>query len=397
VTIQHPTPTKTANFIISEWEDVDQYGQGVDIIWFYENSTGSWVAAPWYYVGGALDGLPYYALHNYDPYILNWSAGVSMKIRIQTLINQTLTGASTVNEGKKYLRHNISVYSLNMGVEVFSQENFTYYDGGLYDSMIWYKHEVVLEFLPQGASNYRIDIDFEIYYESGQQGAEYEHDCSDTSDITYDSNSGLGGGDYGIGSNGSIIEIWIVPDSVADEKVIYKLEFTDIDNSDGDVNLTVRYRVEDGWVGFRLDLYYTDSTWDSTGLRTSQTWENQIIVADTKTLDYALLYCDDNPASVASGNHSVYIDFIEITSESGSLTYMVDQWNIVTNMQLYFHVDLHEWGLNTGLILAGLVMIPASGMYLVYGGRKKFSTDKMAYALIAFMVGLGLLVGGIMP
>lgn len=49
------------------------------------------------------------------------------------------------------------------------------------------------------------------------------------------------------------------------------------------------------------------------------------------------------------------------------------------------------------LIFAGLIMIPLSTALLVYGGQKKASMDKLFYFLILFMVGLGLLVGGIMP
>jgi hypothetical protein len=55
------------------------------------------------------------------------------------------------------------------------------------------------------------------------------------------------------------------------------------------------------------------------------------------------------------------------------------------------------WGFNTAFIIIGLIMLPASALYLVKGGRKELSTDKLFYALIAFFVGWSLFVGGIMP
>jgi len=159
-----PEPAK---FIISSWDYPDEYGQGIYLLRFYENSTGSWVAAPWYYVGGALDGLPFYPLHPYDPYTLNWSAGVSMKIRVYTLFNQTLVGVESTAEGQNYLRHSVNVAS-GSNSSIFSQQNFTYYDVTEFgDENYAYEYEVVLDFIPLAGQIYTATITYEVFYAEG--------------------------------------------------------------------------------------------------------------------------------------------------------------------------------------------------------------------------------------
>lgn len=49
------------------------------------------------------------------------------------------------------------------------------------------------------------------------------------------------------------------------------------------------------------------------------------------------------------------------------------------------------------MVFLGLIMIPASSLYLVRGGREKASINKLFFALVIFFMGIGLLVGGIMP
>jgi hypothetical protein len=156
--------------------------------------------------------------------------------------------------------------------------------------------------------------------------------------------------------------------------------------------------VEDTSIGFRLDVYYSDSTSDTTGLQTSLAWANVTIITDSnKALDYVLIWCDDNPNSVTSGNRSIYVDYIEITNEAGVLTYLTDQWNNVGEATILFHVLIHPWGLNALLILLGMILVVLCGVYLVKGGRSEASMNKVFYALVMFMLGWGLIVGGILP
>lgn len=78
------------------------------------------------------------------------------------------------------------------------------------------------------------------------------------------------------------------------------------------------------------------------------------------------------------------------------VNYIVE-WHEAAELELLFPVPIDRWGLTTGITLLGLVMIPVSGLYLVKGGRKEASNEKLFYALILFFTGCGLLVGGIMP
>lgn len=55
------------------------------------------------------------------------------------------------------------------------------------------------------------------------------------------------------------------------------------------------------------------------------------------------------------------------------------------------------WGLNVTIIFLGLIMIPASALYLVRGGREDLDSDKVFYVLIIFFIGCALFLGGIMP
>lgn len=56
-----------------------------------------------------------------------------------------------------------------------------------------------------------------------------------------------------------------------------------------------------------------------------------------------------------------------------------------------------QFGYDAAFIFAGLLLLPASTIYLVRGGRKGMSSDKVFFFLVMFMMGLGLFIGGIMP
>jgi len=154
---------KVAYFVLSSWEFPDEYGQGVYMLRFDENSTGSWVYAPWYYVGEPLDGLPFYSLFSDSPYVLNWSAGVAMKLRVYTYFNHTLTGAGSISEGRNYLRHSVTVFSA--AEMVFSQQNFTYIDSAtIGDDIYYYEYHVILNFLPAFGTTYTVTVLYEIFW-----------------------------------------------------------------------------------------------------------------------------------------------------------------------------------------------------------------------------------------
>ena len=146
-----------AQFVLASWDYPDEYGQGIYAFRFYENSTGSWVLAPYYNDLGT-----FYFLHSYDPYTLNWSEGVAMKLRVYSNFNNTVVGAIDEADGQNYLRHNVIVTSA--GTSVFSQQNFTYFDVTPVGEYWEYQYEVILEFLSVAGAIYTVVVTYEIFY-----------------------------------------------------------------------------------------------------------------------------------------------------------------------------------------------------------------------------------------
>jgi len=139
-----------ARFVLASWDPSDEYGQGIDGIELYENSTGSWIQ-----VGGYYD-------HTED-HIYGWEIGVAIKIVCYTWFNSTLSPAPNTDDGKELQRHSVSV-TLSGG-SIFSQEGFTYDSvNDTLDPMWLYGYEVVLNFLPTQASYYTVTINYEVYY-----------------------------------------------------------------------------------------------------------------------------------------------------------------------------------------------------------------------------------------
>ena len=139
-----------AKFVLAEWDFPDEYGQGIEGIEIYENSTSSWVM---------YDNPLYDEETNFD-----WNASVAIKLRVFTWFNSTLTGAGSSNEGKLYQRHSVTVTSL--GTTVFSKQNFTFVasDTGIDPPMWFYSYDVVLDFLPVAGEIYTVVVTYEIYW-----------------------------------------------------------------------------------------------------------------------------------------------------------------------------------------------------------------------------------------
>jgi len=98
---------------------------------------------------------------------------------------------------------------------------------------------------------------------------------------------------------------------------------------------------------------------------------------------------------------------VSITETTHGLTVLVSNtenviwdsadWELITYATFYFPIGGIDWGMDAFFIFLGLIMIPASTMYLVRGGRKEMSTDKLFFGLILFFMGWALVIGGIMP
>jgi hypothetical protein len=70
-------------------------------------------------------------------------------------------------------------------------------------------------------------------------------------------------------------------------------------------------------------------------------------------------------------------------------------WRGFTTVTVWFEVEAFVGSLNMLLIFGGLILIPASTLYAVKGGREEMNTDKLFYFLIAFVIGWALVIGGI--
>lgn len=75
----------------------------------------------------------------------------------------------------------------------------------------------------------------------------------------------------------------------------------------------------------------------------------------------------------------------------------VAEWGEIDEVPLVFTVSFDMWGMDTALIILGLVMIPLSTIYLAYGVKHDRSGDRLFYGLIIFIMGFGLLIGGVLP
>ena len=145
-------PIKTAKFVIASWGfPSDEYGQGIDKVGVFENSTGSWLP---------LETIDYDESSECEIY-----TNTSIKLEVWTWQNSTLTGATDWTEGKKYQRHSVNV-NIGNGTLVFSQQNFTYeYCFPAIDPPLWYYgYSVVLNFLPDYGQIYTATITYEIYW-----------------------------------------------------------------------------------------------------------------------------------------------------------------------------------------------------------------------------------------
>ena len=80
--------------------------------------------------------------------------------------------------------------------------------------------------------------------------------------------------------------------------------------------------------------------------------------------------------------------------------YSPPEWTQISSIGLLFQVawsPVFQFGYDAFFIFLGLIMLPTSTMYLVKGGRKEMSTDKLFYGLVIFVLGIGFLIGGILP
>ena len=84
------------------------------------------------------------------------------------------------------------------------------------------------------------------------------------------------------------------------------------------------------------------------------------------------------------------------TVDSITMYFYLPEWHVIASAVVIIWMELSTIGLDWFLIFLGLIMIPSSTIYIVKGGRKEASMDKVFFALVAFILGCALFIGGIM-
>lgn len=150
-----PQAEARPKFILSGWSYPDSYGQGIESIQIYENSSGSF---------SEITESPVQYDSSQSEATLEWTAGVAIRLDVWTMLNCTLVGAASRTEGRNYNRHYVIVTDSSDNT-VFSQQNFTYYYSNEDNYPLYtYVYRVTLDFLPETGEVYTVTIMYEIFY-----------------------------------------------------------------------------------------------------------------------------------------------------------------------------------------------------------------------------------------
>jgi hypothetical protein len=156
VVTNHPTTDtqieRPVKFVLSSWSYPDEYGQGIESIYAYENSSGAYVEYP---------DSPYYSTDNilFEKNITGY-----VWLQIYCWFNRSLAGIpNSLPQGLNLIRHTATVTQSN-GTVVFSQTNFTKTASSQAGDPIWWlRYEVVLAFVPTMGETYTATITYEVY------------------------------------------------------------------------------------------------------------------------------------------------------------------------------------------------------------------------------------------
>lgn len=115
-----------------------------------------------------------------------------------------------------------------------------------------------------------------------------------------------------------------------------------------------------------------------------------------------------NPAAsimITDSEDDLYSDWVAVRKFIASEPYVdswgeeenniIPEWELISSVEIVFLIGVYTGTLDILIIFGGLVMIPASTLYLVKGGKDEMSSDKLFYGLIAFAIGWALVIGGI--
>lgn len=112
--------------------------------------------------------------------------------------------------------------------------------------------------------------------------------------------------------------------------------------------------------------------------------------------------------SVQVYSQSAYYDYVDdyyirkwtyyepYISDSGEEEQAPAYWSVVNSVTITFVAGISEgtqWAYYSFILLVGAAMIPFSAIYLVWGGKKNFSTDKLFFGLLLFFLGWAVVIG----
>ena len=129
-------------------------------------NNGNYIAYIGAYIDGVSNGTVYYnpvSYPNSTAVSLEVERGDNLTLAVFCWMNNTQVGASSLADGLRYIRHNITI-STPTNQSVFSQQNFTYIlgtDGN--DPMYFYRHDVILDFDFTDGEIYTVVISYEVY------------------------------------------------------------------------------------------------------------------------------------------------------------------------------------------------------------------------------------------
>lgn len=378
-------------FVLSSWDYPDEYGQGIDAIRLWQYLSGSWQSLTPFDYGNTGN----------DTFVISETGPLT--VQVKGYVNATHVGASTLAEGQNYVRHSALVTTPS-NISVFSLQNFTYVTAtDSLSPMFYYFYNATLNFTPQPATIYTCEITMEtarpIFSSENSTASQvwkWKNDVSSWVDDTADFNSITAATDvvplqnpptqndsYYFGSDTKFTSMWINITQAGDHTAYLRWEYY---NGTGWSELT------NGPTGYQETLEVSGMqlfSWDM-----PYNWTQ--VSVNGETYYYIRIFVESGQNQMMDNCQATH-GFLNFVTWNWSQSGYVDT---AQEMTLIFDSPVSTsqlWTLNAWYIVLGMILVPASGLYLVYGGRKNLSSDKVFYALIAFMIGWGLIVGGILP
>jgi len=146
-----PAEAQPPRFVVSSWDYPDANGQGISTWYLQTNTSGTWTSVA---AAGYLQE---------DPSPVQWNASDPVRVLTWVSMNYTLTGASSLEDGKNYIRQTIVVTDSLDAVQ-YTEVNGTYNQGLENEGLYWYQYGFVWDFLPLSGEVYTIVITYEVYY-----------------------------------------------------------------------------------------------------------------------------------------------------------------------------------------------------------------------------------------